>query len=381
MSTTGLNPLGVRRRFAFRIVTTFLFTTLCATAIASPVLAQNICADPPVGPITQKTELSISTPTQSCTLSPTDGDGGYLRVNGGPYKLHVDTEVTGHCQQRDYFHLVGCVNTILHTRTIGPTQQYVAGVLVSIIGPVVTSTVQDYDTRTSTNTVSNGYSWFPPSIAKYVYTSSTGATATICGIAPTSFPQLQALTVHALSCKPQFDIGRFHPAPNSTVQIYLPPWLASRDADLQYVIDQWNPYLALYSVVLQKVTSPCGTGPSCINFEATTLPSPTLCGYARYDPGDTSTGFHTGGLKIQLQTTHASYNSQGMRRTMAHELQHLLGLFDYGDYCLAESDALMNPNFECDNSEQLPATGVTPNDHIPVLNTVYGGKSGRSCGF
>jgi hypothetical protein len=363
--------------FTGRIAIPALFTTLFAGGIASPVLAQ--CPPVTVGPITQQTELAISTFDNSCTLSPTDGDGGYLRSGGGPYKLHVDTEVTGHCQQRNYFFPIGCTNTILWTRTIASTTQWINGSQVSTVSPVPGETIQDYDTRTSTNTYSGGTTWYATVLgAKYEYTSITGAVATNCSISPTSFPQNNTVTVHALSCKPQFEVGRFHPAPNSTVQIYLPSALASLASDLDYAINQWNLYLAIQSVQFQRVGSPCGTGPSCINVEVTNLGDD--CGFARWGPGDTATGFHTGGLKIQLNTTWQSWSSDSSRRTFGHELQHLLGLANFEDYCLNESDAIMNPNYSC-GSEAHPATAVTKNDHIPVLNTVYDGKSGRSCGF
>ena len=73
----------------------------------------------------------------------------------------------------------------------------------------------------------------------------------------------------------------------------------------------------------------------------------------------------------------ANLRPQGLERTFAHELGHCLGAGNYTPSC-GVNDAVMQDTFDCGLK---PSTTVSMNDSLPVVNTVYNGKSRRSCGF
>jgi hypothetical protein len=75
----------------------------------------------------------------------------------------------------------------------------------------------------------------------------------------------------------------------------------------------------------------------------------------------------------------SSFTAAGLQRTFEHELGHLLGLLDYANSCdTTGNSAVMQANFNCGAT---PSTTVSINDYLPVNNTVYGGKTTKTCGF
>ena len=126
------------------------------------------------------------------------------------------------------------------------------------------------------------------------------------------------------------------------------------------------------------VTTACTSGPRCINVAATS--SLGSCGFASWAPPNSSTGEHTGTLLIELDSTWATWSSQSLERTFAHELGHFMGLNNYTAAC-GVNDAAMQATFVC-GPGATPSTTVSMNDdYLPAVNTVYGGKSKLSCGF
>jgi hypothetical protein len=81
---------------------------------------------------------------------------------------------------------------------------------------------------------------------------------------------------------------------------------------------------------------------------------------------------------ITLNSSWAGFTAEGLRRTLMHEIGHLLGLEDYATPCNV-SDAIMQPGFTCTDSGIMNA--ITINDRLPVAKSTYGGGTRLICGF
>jgi hypothetical protein len=251
--------------------------------------------------------------------------------------------------------------------------------------PSNTLTIQNYSTIGSVNTLSTGVTYTTGTPGPHVLSSTTNASATVCNLSPTTFEQNHTITVNALKCEPKFNnpTGNTYrvgvPTSPNKIQIYLPSGLAQYiESELATAINSWNAQIGATGVQYEKVTSDCGTGPHCIRIETATIGS---CGFSAWDtPG--ADGIMSGGLKLQLHTASLpSWTSAEKTRTLLHELGHFVGVSNYGSSpACAVNDAMMQPDFEC-NAGSTPSTTLSINDYLPVVNTVYGGKSKKACGF
>lgn len=104
------------------------------------------------------------------------------------------------------------------------------------------------------------------------------------------------------------------------------------------------------------------------------------CGYSIWDTPYWATGEHTGGLRLQISTSWASYSAAEQRRTLAHELEHFLGMDNLPGPGCAQSAAVMQPDFACATGSN-PVSTLTATDYVPVASTGYGGHTKKACGF
>jgi hypothetical protein len=172
------------------------------------------------------------------------------------------------------------------------------------------------------------------------------------------------------------------PAPNK-IKVYLPSAMAALATQLDNAINDWNARIAITSLAFERVGTACVAGPDCITVEVEDIPDGLggyYCGHYSHDTPYWATGEHTGGLQLELSSTWASYSAAAQRRTFAHELGHFLGLNELSTTACAQSDAVMQPAFTC-TSTSNPVAALTAADYVPVVSTVYGGHTKKSCGF
>jgi hypothetical protein len=203
-------------------------------------------------------------------------------------------------------------------------------------------------------------------------------------LTPTTFAANHTITINALKCEPKFqnptgNIPRLGvPTSPNKVQVYLPSSMSAIDSELDAAISAWNGQIGATGIQYEKVTADCGAGPYCIKIETASLG--TGCGFSAWDPPPPS-GILSGGLKLQLHNDYWTWSSAGRARTLVHELGHFVGLDDYSPApACAVSDAMMQPDFACGYGS-TPASTLTISDYLPAVNTVYNGKSKKSCGF
>jgi hypothetical protein len=320
----------------------------------------------------------------SCLIDHSE-DGGYVKTATN-HKLHITAAVTGTCRWRVPDKEGNCQNSTLYYRVIGTSWLYVDLTNWGSVPvyPSNTLTIQNYSTIGSINTLSTGATYSTGTLGPHVLSSTTNASATACLLTPTTFEQNHTITFNALKCEPKFNnpTGNTHrvgvPTPPDKVKVYLPAGLASYiESELDTAISTWNAQIGATGVQYLKVAEDCGTGPDCIKPEPVTFGS---CGFSVWDTPPSS-GIIPGGLRIQVLASMTNWTSAEKTRTLMHELGHFLGLRNYASApnCGA-SDAMMQPDFSC-NTQSTPATTLSINDYLPVVNTVYGGKSKKACGF
>ena len=146
---------------------------------------------------------------------------------------------------------------------------------------------------------------------------------------------------------------------------------------LDAAIANWNSSVSGAGVPFERVSVTGGTGSRCITVETASLGA---CGRSQWGAPDAS-GAHTGFLKLQILPDWNTWTAESLQRTFAHELGHFLGVGNYSapTSCVGD-DAVLHPGFGY-GPTVMPLRTTTLNDSLPILNTVYGGKSKRSCGF
>ena len=165
------------------------------------------------------------------------------------------------------------------------------------------------------------------------------------------------------------------PTSPDKIDVYLPSTMSGASTALGSAISKWNSQVVATGVQFQQVGSSCGTGPRCITVEVASIGS---CGFSAWDP-PTTPGIMPGGLKLQFISTWTGFTPESLERTLLHELGHFLGLGNYKSACNV-SDAVMQPSFTC-GPTSTPSVTLSANDYLPAVNSVFNGKSKKSCGF
>jgi hypothetical protein len=347
---------------------------------AGPAAAQS-CAPVTIEPTDENASILVTDSGGTCVVP----DGGYVKVNT-VYKRFIAASLSGTCQTRVTSCSplpCHCVDSFVYTRYLANSALLVdSGSQGNVNGSP--TYVQNYSTCTNppactskTNTLVGGWSWTTSVLGPHVYTSSTATYSTACVIQPTTFPQEQTITMNALKCEPKFLGDDRHLEP-TTIEIYLPPAMSAAQTALEAAAQDWNG--ASTGVTLHVTSTSCGEGPHCVTVRTGNIGN--FCGLADANV-DPDTGLISGNATITLQPTWddpvSGYSAEGLQRTFAHELGHLLGLDNYNAAACGVSDAAMQDQFAC----QAPTVmhDVTENDSLPTSNSVYGGQSKLSCGF
>jgi hypothetical protein len=301
-----------------------------AVVNATPALAQ--C--PGIGDSgTQHLTLSAVKADGSCSVD----DHGYVKQNQS-YTVHIHATSSGGCQTRVWHAPNQCVNSTYYPRALGATtlfdSTYSPTLYFAVVQPTNFSNIMLIDTTTSTGTSSTGAGWSTSTystLGEHVITSKTNVNATPCGLSPTVFPQDEALTVNVLKCEPKWgtdsngNIGHLvPPTPPDTVQVFLDPsTLSAASTALDAAISSWNSQVSTTGLVFDRVSSSCGTGPSCITVQA--VSGLGSCGYSPAVATDSSGGV-VGSIYLQIDSSWNSWSPDSLERTFDHELGHRLGL-------------------------------------------------------
>lgn len=362
--------------------TGFLGAAILVWTIVSPRPADaQSCASVTIEPTDESATILVTDSAGTCEVP----DGGYIKVNT-VYKRFISASLSGSCQTRVTSCSplpCHCVDSLVYTRYLANSALLVdSGSQGNVNGSP--THVQNYSTCTNppactnkTNTLVGGASWTATTLGPHVYTSSTSTYSTPCVIQPTTFPQQQSITMNALKCEPKFLGDDRHLEP-TTIEIYLPPAMIAAQTALEAAAQDWNGVST--GVTLQVTSTSCGDGPNCVTVSTGSIGS--FCGLANANV-DPDTGLISGNASVTLQPTWddpvTGYSAEGLQRTFAHELGHLLGLDNYDAAACGVSDAAMQDQFAC----QAPTVmhDVTVNDSLPTSNSVYGEKSKLSCGF
>lgn len=217
-----------------------------------------------------------------------------------------------------------------------------------------------------------------------VWTLSFQATInpTNCAIQPTVSEMVQRV-VNVLECKPTWYIdaatGLQSHAPATTIKVFVPPQMSAllsgpaRDA-----AGDWNTALSGTGLQLQIVEQDCGENGDCV-IVSDTLAEP-YC--AKTQPGAMSSdGTTITKSAIQLPPDWDSRTAERLRRTMAHEFGHILGLGDYAPSTSCSfANSVMAPPQSCTSTDGM-TLAPTADDLLPTKGSTYGNRVRKICGF
>lgn len=139
-------------------------------------------------------------------------------------------------------------------------------------------------------------------------------------------------------------------------------------------ISAWNTLLSGTGVTLARVTSACGTSGDCVNVVEGSVSG----GCAETTPGTTnSAGTFTSESTVTLLSSWRTRTADRNRRTMAHELGHLLGL-DHN--ACGTADSVMSIAPDCSTTSGLALTPTTT-DKLPTTSSTYGNNAQKTCRY
>jgi hypothetical protein len=336
---------------------------------------------PPVATSDPQTFFSLGSPLTCSDGTANVPSGAFVKLNT-QVLIDVAASTTGHC---DYYgggqylwseyHWINAVQ--LWTTLPGGEVGY-----IPMWGPwpPPQADPESYDSRIgpgsgpTTSTLS--------SIGQYNYSFYNDAYTTSCNFPNNS--NLVARSLNSLSCKPKWLNGpsgaAIHPAAGS-VLVYVPSDMwntlaqdVNSPADLAAA--DWTADLAGVGPGIEIVSYDCGDGGDCVKVTTGTLTGG--CAGLQRGTIDTSTDVITSSSTLTLPTNYATISPDRLRRTVSHELAHLLGL-DHYTGCL-NSDSVMGDIFDCTTTTGM-ALSPTQNDILPTLSSTYGNNVQTTCAF
>jgi hypothetical protein len=152
---------------------------------------------------------------------------------------------------------------------------------------------------------------------------------------------------------------------------------------LDSAIGAWNTALATTGMEFERVgTGGCTNGPAaCVTVREQDHEKPGggwLCGNTDWDVVGVD-GVIPSGALLDIGSGWSAWDTASKVRTFLHELGHFLGSRNLPLPC-QPNDAVMQDGFSC-GATANPSTTITSQDSIPIVNSVYLGKSKKTCGF
>jgi hypothetical protein len=359
-------------------------------------LAQDSCPDIPIPGVVQNIELDVKTPLGNCTLA----SGGYIKKLAS-YKYHFAATVTGGCTVKTLSCNSGvctCVTTQNEIRNLGTTWLYSNASYFGSIAPSDAFTIQSLDTRVPTGTTNTGWAATIFALGKHTITSNTGWHITQCNLTPATI-SAPPFVVNVVACEPEW-LQQGNPLytphlPSTTVQLYVPPelWDAlvgpSYSGPAVLAASDVGTLMAGTGVTFQIVDADCGLDGDCIKIAPVVeTPFNDLVGRcAKFTPTGTNptTGEIRGYSDLWLNSLYwEDASADRLRRTVAHELTHGLGL--HHNLC-SVSDSIMSvptaPSVyaACTQLTTGMAFSPRPSDVLPTVNSTYGDHVQSVCGF
>jgi hypothetical protein len=317
----------------------------------------------------------------TCTLA----SGGYIKkqntgTDAAKYKVHFVATVTGGCQAR-----VAqcsplpcqCIDSTYYVRNLGTSQVQRNGAVLGNVA-VLNSTVQHYDTFVPTGTGQQGWSWKPTTEGKFTYTSTIRTNATVCGLTPTESAGTP-FVANVVKCRPYYQTDPTDPTetirlPQGPILIHVPGGQSDLVSAANAVAADYTSGLAGTGITVTRTDTPCSGG-NCVNV----ITGDTGPACARWLGEWNSQGVITESTVIY--PTNHGYASSTVRRYMAHELGHLLGLDDSEQADCFASSSIMSSGDPCGTEYTGDALSPQPSDFLPIANSVYGTLPRTVCGF
>ena len=200
---------------------------------------------------------------------------------------------------------------------------------------------------------------------------------TACNIEPGNSP-LKTLSLNVVKCQPAWWIiggpTRTVHLPATSVSVYVPAGMSDLNTPTDQAIADWNAALAGTGLNLTRVSAPCGTGGNCVDV----VEGPVSSGCAKADTGVPNSGGEAQTPKtITFPSGWNSRPADRNRRSMAHELGHLLGL---NHTTCSASDSVMAPAASCTSTSGMTLSPKA-SDTLPTSSSTYGNQNQKSCGF
>jgi hypothetical protein len=243
---------------------------------------------------------------------------------------------------------------------------------------------QHLDSRVA-GTTSGPDSITPSELGTYTFTFQTQALSTNCNIQP-QWSTVESKTLNVVACIPSWNRAYVPPndrtlhLPATLIRIYIPSTMwgdlvgTNNDGPAVYATNYWEAEMGGLGLDFQITDVPCDSyGGACVNVEE----GPVVDGCASATPGVPALDgtAQTPGT-IRLLTGWRTRPVSRNRRTMAHELAHLLGL-NHND-CTVDESLMTAPVANCtDTTGYIEAPSQT--DALPTKST-YTNGSLKVCG-
>lgn len=166
--------------------------------------------------------------------------------------------------------------------------------------------------------------------------------------------------------------GRTYHLPITAIEVYIPGTMSDLYGPADQAMADWTAALTNTGVSISRVLQPCGSGGACVNVVEGSVAS----GCAQSETGTSDTnGVATSPSTIKLPSAWTTRTGDRNRRTIAHELGHLLGL---GDNSCSSTNSVMGP-LACDATTGFSLL-PTLTDKLPTTSSTYGNGVQKTCG-